>query len=124
MDIDTKKRFARASLATFDLSNIENFNIEAATTSLLGDIDELLELNNHKVAQQRYDFFKVLNSSPRDYQETIYPICESKSVLAGIRHAGGNIKKPFLHICPDFEISSKSDITKIHAALYDNFKNI
>ena len=122
LNTDVKNKFAAAALKTFNLSIFGEVNNDEAIKTMVSDLDELLELNDPQVMGRRHDFFKVPNSKPNDYQEQVFQIAEGKSVLAGIRHAGGNIERPFINLWPDYELQSLEDVSEAYSKIVDQFK--
>lgn len=122
MNNETKKRLTAAAVKTFDLACFANINLEAASNTLRSDLDDLLGLNDPKVMNQRYDFFKVPGSEPKNYEERVVQISNRKSVLAGIRHAGGNKEKPFINLWPDYEFMNIGDVNEAYEAFAEQFE--
>lgn len=117
MSSDVKNKFAQAALSTFDLATLGNINKENALEIFECELNDTLALNDEKVMNQRHDFFKIEGSKAIDYQEKIFEIFPNGKVLAGIRHAGGNVEKPFISIWPDYRLESLVDLKNIYKLL-------
>ena len=122
LEIAEKRKFAKAALLSFDLSIFEDFNAELALSSLVEEIDEQLELNDRDTKKGRHDFFKVRGASVDDYAERIFDIPGKGRVIAGIRHAGGNVERPFINVLPNYSLLSAEDLSLVKAELTTSFK--
>ena len=57
MDTINLKKYAKAALETFDLTQLQNINRNAAIGSLESELSEQQGLNNVEVTEQRHEFF-------------------------------------------------------------------
>lgn len=121
MNSETRKRLAHAALKTFDLSVFGKINIEAASSTLEHELQKRLQLNDPKTTYQRHDFFKIPNSKQKDYEERLFQVAMNKNVLAGIRHFGGNVEKPFISLWPDYEFETLVDLKEVYSVIADEF---
>lgn len=105
--------FLKAMKKTFDLSHVKSLNQDLIMDSFRADLEEILELNNPDVMHARHELFglKALNSE--DWAERTYDLSDEEHVIAGIRHLGGDVEKPFIGVTTDFELSSWSDLQDI-----------
>lgn len=110
---EKKSKLTESLIETFDLRSLDQERTKELLLWGEDELDDLLELNSEKIKQQRFDFFKIPNTTKDDFSEQLYQVDDSKNVLAGIRHAGGNVEIPFIHITPDFQISSLEELKKI-----------
>lgn len=107
MNEKLKREFVKAaSNYTYYLNILNDLtNQEKIDNYILTELNELLELNNQSVMEDRFNHFKVPETRLSDYEQKLISIGKSdKLVLAGIRHVGGNSKKPFIYIWPNFKI--------------------
>ncbi len=122
IDIETKKQLANAALKTFDLNNIENLDVNAAISTIEIELEKRLQLNDPQTLNRRHNFFKVPGSVSSDYEERLFNLSSGKSVLAGIRHVGGNIDKPFISLWSDHDFENLGDLKKMYITLKNEFK--
>lgn len=111
MNEKLKREFVRAaSKYTYNLNILSNLtNQEKTDRYILSELDEILELNNQNVMEDRFNHFKIPETLLSDYEQKLIRIGKSdKLVLAGIRHLGGNSKKPFVYIWPNFKIDENN----------------
>lgn len=107
----TKKHLDALAASKFDLlkskdifkNNLENLKIEIES-----DLDSLSELALPEVYNERFNFFKLDETTTKDFQERILEVEKDRFVMAGIRFKGLNINKPFVSIHANFEISASS----------------
>lgn len=124
LDNHSKMKFIQAaSIFTYDL---ESFGLsleqEKVKKYILSELNEMLELNEKDIMRERLDYFQISGTIISDYEQKLIKIEETnKSVLAGIRHMGGNPNKPFIYIWPDFVIKEE-DIEIIIKNVYPYFK--
>lgn len=124
MDINSRKKFIDAAATMmYDLDVFRSLiNKEKVENYISSELDEMLGLNDKKIMKNRFNYFRVPGTNILDYEQKLIRLGNSnKSVLAGIRHLGGNPKKPFIYIWPDFELDN-SNLRNVMEEVYSYFE--
>lgn len=116
------EKLTLALAETFDYKSLGVAKDNMLLTWAKAQINELLELNHEDVKAKRCDYFNIPGVNKDDFSETLFNISADKNVLAGIRHAGGNIEVPFIHITPDFPILDLEELERIKTILTPKFE--
>ena len=103
------KKFTSEVFRTFNLSHL-NIDEGLAQKDIQEEItSQWSDLNSPDVMNSRWDYFKVPNTNPSDYQEHLVSLGAENKVLCGIRHMGGNREIPFIQLTPNFEIKDSKE---------------
>jgi len=92
-------KFIRA--AKNHMYQLDNFSEEAVLGQIKQEFDDILSLNDNAVLEKRLAYIGI--GRKEDYINQFIETREG-TVLAGIRHMGGNPDKPFVYIWPSFKI--------------------
>ena len=112
--IENKKLFIDAGINyIFDL---ESYPIELVESQVDKELDEVLELNNPEILQDRCNYFSI--GFEDDYLNSVIDTPQGP-VIAGIRHLGGDKRFPFVYVWPSFCIEHIEDISD---EIISNFK--
>lgn len=117
-----KKNLEDIFISSFDMTlfSIEtNSNLKKWAQD---EIDELIELNNEDIKRKRYEYFNIQGTTKDNFSESIFEILGNKKVLAGIRHAGGNVDIPFIQVTPGFSLESIEDLKLIKEKILKSFE--
>ncbi len=94
-----KNQFVNAAFVnSYSIKSLIGLTQENVKDYLSDEFDKILGYNeNYDMKISRLDKFKVKNAVLDDYNQKIIDIDNNgKKVLAGIRHVGGNVEKPFI----------------------------
>lgn len=122
MDSDLRNKFVDAAIQTYELDVFRNINFAEASRWMDQQLEASLALNDNETKNKRCEFFKINKSIPEDYTEKILAVDPFGSVVAGIRHIGGNPDEPFINIWPSFLIQSIDDLEQVKRAILPSFK--
>ncbi len=112
--------FATAVLNTYDLSKLK-IDKERALSFLSDQIlSDFEELNLAETMSARHQYYKIGEAS--DYAESFIELGESKKIICGIRHLGGNPDLPFINCLPNFEMTSIEEAKKIARVVQSRFE--
>ncbi|KEQ11533.1 GNAT family N-acetyltransferase [Endozoicomonas numazuensis] len=116
MKID-KDKFINAGMNyIYELDQYPRSSVKSQVTK---EFDELLELNDSAVLLSRLDYIGIGEAS--DYLNHLIETDEG-SVIAGIRHLGGDKEKPFVFVWPSFKINSIRKIIHNISPYFEIFK--
>ena len=120
-ELDT---FAHAVLKnTYDVSIVAPVDPDAALAEAVGEIEGLLALNSEETREGRFLHFAVPGTTRDSYCEKIFEL-QSGILLAGIRHAGGDPKLPFVNVTAGFEVTAEGvrEIAKVLTTEFSAFR--
>lgn len=100
----------------YDLDEFPRVCVEKQITR---EFNEVLELNDPAVLQKRNAYFGV--GSTTDYLNKLIKT-SAGDVVAGIRHLGGDKKKPFVFIWPSFRVDLVNEISDEIYPFFEIFK--
>jgi predicted GNAT family acetyltransferase len=105
--------FSHADMNTYDLSYLDidkSIALKSIQEDLSSDIDGL---NSIETMNARANFFNIKGAKVSDYQERLIVIDRERKLLCGIRHKGGDVNLPFIHIRATFELDG-NDVESIY----------
>lgn len=112
-------KFADAKLNAYSIV----YNKKKAVTHFKKEIlKEYQNLNSEEVKKKRFSYFEIPNTKLDDYNEHLISLDDKNKVMAGIRHLGGNAKKPFVHVATNFRLNTREELLTLYDKIKSHFK--
>lgn len=103
------QNFAQTILEqTYDLAVLAPVNADAARAEVEAELRNQLALNAAATKRARHAHFAVPGTSEESYGEKLFELDSARPFLAGIRHAGGNPKLPFVNVSAGFALTGSN----------------
>ena len=111
-----KELLVEAGIRT--MYQLDDYDEMAVRIQVSRELAEILELNQPRVLEKRLAYVGI--GKAEDYMNQWIETSEGH-VLAGIRHMGGNLDKPFVFFWPSFKIQSLKTVVEALKPIFDLF---
>lgn len=121
MDAALRQALSKSALASYDLTRL-GISQPRALEAIASELAGRLALSEPARCEKRWRSLEIAGTQPADYAECVIEAGPLGTSLAGIRHANGNVERPFIDLWASVQPKSPDQLHEAIALLAERFR--